>query len=137
MNVSRALIVVLAVTWAFAGPASAQALDAATSEALAATLRVLQDPAQLTAVIAGNPQAAGADRQMQAMLGTPELQQEFYGLVAAVFTEVVQRAGGDAGKMTQALAAGQSDPAGFLATLSPGTAERLRALAAKVAEQKR
>jgi hypothetical protein len=133
-------LVVLALTWAAAAPtspASAQALDAATSDALAATLRVLQDPASLTALIAGNPQAAAADREVQSMLGTPELQREFYGLAGAVFTDVVRRAGGDVGKMTQALAAGQADPAAFVATLSPGTADRLRAFAAKVAEQKR
>lgn len=131
------LVVILALGWGVAGPASAQTLDAATSEALGATLRILQDPTQLTAMIAGNPQAAAADRQVQAMLSTPELQREFYGLVGAVFTEVVQRSAGDAAKMNQALAAAQADPAGFLASLSPGTAERLRAFAAKVAEQKR
>ena len=71
------------------------------------------------------------------MLASRELQEEFYALAAAIFSEVVQGSGGDTSKMTQALAAGQADPAGFVARLSPGTAERLRAFAAKIADQKR
>jgi hypothetical protein len=38
--------------------------------------------------------------------------------------------------MAQALAAGQADPAGFVASLSPQTAERLRAFAARIADKK-
>ena len=49
---------------------------------------------------------------------------------------MVQRSGGDASKMAEALAAGQADPAGFVASLSPQTAERLRAFARKITDQK-
>jgi hypothetical protein len=56
--------------------------------------------------------------------------------VAAIFAEVTQRSAGDPGRMAQTLAAGQSDPAGFLAGLSPQTVERLRAFAAKISSQK-
>ena len=120
-----------------AGPAMAQALDPASATALAATLKLLQDPAQRSAAISGNPQAAAADQQMQALLASRELQEEFYGLAAAVFSDLVQASGGDTSKMTQAITAGQADPAGFVARLSPGTAERLRAFSEKVAAQKR
>ena len=129
-------MVALVVAWGPSGPAGAQTLDAASATALATTLRLLQDPAQRDAVIAGNPQAAAADRQLQAMLATPELREEFYAITAAIFTEMVQRSGGDASRMGQALAAGQSDPAGFLASLSPQTRERLRAFAGKISSQK-
>jgi hypothetical protein len=130
------LVTVLAFGCMATGPAAAQALDAASSAALAATLRMLQDPEQRNAVISGNPQAAATDRQIQAMLGSPALQEEFYALTAAIFAELVQSSGGDAGRMTQALAAAQTDPAGFVASLSPQTAERLRAFASKISGQK-
>jgi hypothetical protein len=132
MRVALGLATVLSVAWVSAGPASAQALDPASAAALAATLQVLQDPAKRGAAISGSPQAAAADQQMQGLLGSRELQEEFYGLAAAIFAEIVQSSGGDAAKMTQTLAAAQADPAGFAARLSPQTAERLRAFAAKI-----
>jgi hypothetical protein len=136
MRVAFGLVAALAVAWVSTVPAGAQTLDPASATALADTLRLLQDPARRDAMISGNPQAAAADRQMQTMLGTRELQEEFYGLVAAIFAELAQRSAGDPGRMNQALAAGQADPASFLASLSPQTAERLRAFAGKVSTQK-
>ena len=129
-------VAVLAIALTAAGPAASQALDAASSEALDATLRLLQDPAQRSAVLAGSPQAAAIDQQVQAMLATPALQEEFYALAAAIFADLVQSSGGDANRMTQALTAARSDPAGFVASLSPSTAERLRAFASKIPGQK-
>ena len=137
MRMTVILVSALAFAYAPANPVGAQALDAASATALAATLKLLQDPTQRGAVIAGSPQAAAADQQMQAMLASRELQEEFYALAAAIFSEVVQGSGGDTSKMAQALTAGQADPAGFVARLSPGTAERLRAFAGKIADQKR
>jgi hypothetical protein len=136
MRATLGLVAALAVACVSAAPAAAQALDSASTTALNATLRLLQDPAQRDAVIAGNPQAAAADRRIQAMLATPELRDEFFSLAAAIFAEMVQRSAGDASKMGQALAAGQADPAGFVASLSPQTAERLRAFASRVSAQK-
>jgi hypothetical protein len=128
-------VAVLAIALTAAGPAASQALDAASATALDATLRLLQDPAQRSAVIAGNPQAAAIDQQVQAMLGNPALQEEFYALTGAIFAELVQNSGGDANRMTQIIAAAQSDPAGFVASLSPQTAERLRAFASKIGQK--
>lgn len=132
MRVTLGLATVLTVAWVSAGPASAQALDAASAAALATTLQFLQDPAKRGAAIGSNPQAAAIDQQMQTLLGSRELQEEFYGLAAAIFAEIVQGSGGDAAKMAQALAAGQTDPAAFVARLSPQTKERLRTFAAKI-----
>jgi hypothetical protein len=126
------LVIILAVATTAPVPATAQALDPASAKALAATLRLLQDPAQRNAVIAGNPQAAATDQRIQTLLGSQALQEEFDALTAAIFAELVQGSGGDAGRMTQALAAAQADPAGFLASLSPQTVERLHAFAAKI-----
>jgi hypothetical protein len=137
MRVPAGLAVILAVALAAAGPTAAQSLDPASAAALDATLRVLQDPAQRAAAIAGSPQAAALDREMQAVLRTPELQEAFYALVGAVFVDLVQGSGGDVGRLGQALEAGRSDPAGFAARLSPATLERLRALSGKIGEQTR
>src|SRR5215831_9833504 len=109
MKRALGLVAALAVVWVTVAPAAAQALDAASSAALTATLRLLQDPAQRNAVISGNPQAAATDQQIQTMLRTPALQEEFYALTAAIFAELVQSSGGDAGRMAQTLAVAQSD----------------------------
>jgi hypothetical protein len=136
MKKTLGLVAMLAVAWLPAAPAAAQALDAASQAALSATLQLLQDPTQRNAAIAGSPQATATDQQIQAMLKNPELQQEFYALTAAVFAELVQSSGGDVNRMTQILTAAQTDPAGFVASLSPQTAERLHAFASKISDQK-
>jgi len=130
------LVVGLALAGMSIGPVGAQALDPASSAALDATIRLLQDPAQRNAVIAGNPQAAAADQQIQGILKDPALQEEFYALAAAVFADLVQGSGGDANRMNQIITAAQTDPAGFVASLSPQTAERLRSFASKISGQK-
>jgi hypothetical protein len=55
MRAALGLVAVLAVAWSSAVPAAAQALDPASTTALNATLRLLQDPGQRDAVIAGTP----------------------------------------------------------------------------------
>jgi hypothetical protein len=132
MRLARALVVTLALAVAGSSPLSAQSLDSASSAALDATLRLLLDPAQRSAAIARSPQAAAVDRELASMLSTPELQQEFYALVAEVFADVVQGSGGDVGRLSQTLEAGRRDPTGFVGRLSPQTLDRLRAFAGKV-----
>jgi hypothetical protein len=132
MRLALALVVTLALALGAGGPLSAQSLDPASSAALDATLRLLLDPAQRNAAIARSPQAAAVDRELASMLSTPELQQEFYALVAEVFSDVVQGSGGDIGRMSQTLEAGRQDPTAFVGRLSPRTLERLRAFSSKV-----
>ena len=134
-NVARTWAAVLAAAWLVAGaalaPATAQGLDPASAQALAATLRMLQDPALRSGALAGSGQASAIDRQMQGML-TPELQQEFYAIAAEIFADLVRNSAGDPGKLGQALEAGRGDPAAFTMLLSASTLERLRAFSAKV-----
>lgn len=120
-----------------AAPVAAQSLDAASTEALAAVLRMLQDPVARGGVIAANPDAAAMDRNIQAMTGSPALTQEFYELAAQVFTDLVQGSGGDLSRMRQSLADGQRDPAGFAAFLSPATLQHLRDLSGRVSDRRR
>ena len=137
-TLAAACSILLAAAWLVVAPASAQSLDPASQDALAATLRMLVDPALRGQAVAGSPQGAAADTQIQAITGSPALTQEVYALAAQIFEELARGAGGDAATMVQTLERGKSDPAGFAAFLSPATQRRLRELAAKIAdEQKR
>jgi hypothetical protein len=135
---SIALLAILCVTLGLGTKTvTAQSLDAASAEALAAVLRLLQDPVARGSAIAANLDAAAMDRNIQAMTGSPALTQEFYELAAQVFTDLVQGSGGDLGRMRQSLADGQRDPAGFAAFLSPATLQHLRDLSGRVSDRRR
>jgi hypothetical protein len=130
-------LVALVVALGPGSPASAQPLDATATEALAATLKMLLDPAQRGAVIAGSPQAATIDQHVRSLTGSEALTQEFYALAAEVFQELAVGTGGDVTKMTETLGRAPTDPAAFAALLSPQTLQRLRQLSTKIADQRR
>jgi hypothetical protein len=102
------------------GLCRAETLDDGSAKALSETLRTLQRSA--------GKRAPGADRR----LGSLAESEELYDLASQVFTELTERYGGDPKKMSEALARGKSDPAGFAASLSPATRARLKALAEKM-----
>jgi hypothetical protein len=134
----RALAVIASiVALVGAAPLGAQPLDSTATEALAATLKMLLDPAQRGAAIAANPQAAPIDQHIRALTGSDALTQEFYALAAEVFQELAVGTGGDVAKMTEALGRARSDPSGFAALLSPQTQQRLRQLSTKISDQRR
>ena len=119
-----------------AAPAHPQAaLDPASSQGLAETLRMLLDPTLRQGAIAGNPGAAAADAQMRALVGTGPLQHEFYSLAAAIMNDLTRSSGGDATAMLQTLERARMEPAAFAASLSPATQQKLRDFAAKVQQQ--
>ena len=120
-----------------AAPAAAQALDPASEEALAAVLRLLQDPALRGPAVAGAPGAAAIDREIQALAGTPELVQAVYELAAEVFADLTRSAGGDARRLGEALERAKADPGAFAALLRPATLDRLRALAVRISDRRR
>ena len=130
-------LLVLALLAPSGTPPAAQALDPAAAEALAATLRMLADPAARAEVLASDPAAAAIDRQVQGMAGSPQLVQEVYGLAAEVFADLARSTGGDARRLSEALDRAKSDPAAFAAMLRPETLERLRALAIKISDAPR
>jgi hypothetical protein len=115
----------------------AQTLDPAAAEALAATLRMLADPAARGQILATDPAAAAVDKQVQGMAGSSQLAQEIYGLAAEVFADLARSSGGDPRQLSQALERAKSDPAGFAAMLRPETLERLRALATRISDTPR
>lgn len=135
--VAAALVLLAGLALPPAPPVRAQALDAASREALGATLRMLQDPALRGAAISGSPQAGAADGQLQSLGGSPQLTQELYGLAAEVFADLARGTGGDVQKMSEALERGRTDPAGFAAMLSPATLQKLRELSVKVSDRPR
>jgi hypothetical protein len=120
-----------------ATPARTQALDPASADALATTLRMLADPASRGRIIASDPTAAEVDRQVQGMAGSSALVQEVYGLAADVFADLTRNSNGDPRAMSEALDRAKTDPAGFAAMLRPETLERLRALSIKISDAQR
>ncbi|OGK98100.1 MAG: hypothetical protein A3E31_16620 [Candidatus Rokubacteria bacterium RIFCSPHIGHO2_12_FULL_73_22] len=135
-SMRRATLAVLLLACA-AAPAAAQALDPASEEALAAVLRLLQDPAQRGPAVAGDPRAAAIDREVQTLAGSPELAQAFYELAAEVFADLTRGTGGDARRLGEALERAKADPEAFTALLSPATLDRLRALAVRISDRRR
>ena len=115
----------------------AQTLDPAAAEALAATLRMLADPAARGQILATDPNAAAVGRQVQGMAGSSQLAQEVYGLAAEVFADLARSTGGDPRQLSAALERAKTDPAGFAAMLRPETLDRLRALATRISDTQR
>ena len=132
-----ALLIGLSLVLLPASSLRAQALDPSAAEALAATLRMLADPAARGQVIATDPNAAAIDRQVQGMAGSSQLAQEVYGLAAEVFADLARSTGGDPRQLSAALDRAKSDPAGFAAMLRPETLDRLRALATRISDAQR
>ena len=130
-------LVALALVLLAAAPLAGETPDPAIQEALAATLRVLRDPALRSPAVAGSPRAAAIDTEVRAMTGSPQLTQEFYDLAATIFEELAKSSGGDANTMRETLERAAEDPAAFAALLSPATLDRLRALAVKVSDRPR
>jgi hypothetical protein len=137
MGVRKIALVALAVVLAGPGPLRAQALDPASQEALSATLKMLIDPSLRSPEIAKNQQATTIDKQVQSMVGSEQLRQEFYALAAQIFQELTSNSGGDVAKMNEALERAKADPAAFTAMLSPQTLQRLRELSIKISDQRR
>ena len=130
-------LVALALVLLAAAPLAGETPDPALQEALAATLRVLRDPALRSPAVAGSPRAAEIDSEVQAMTGSPQLTQEFYDLAATIFEELARNSGGDTNKLRETLERATEDPAAFAALLSPATLDRLRALAVKISDRPR
>jgi hypothetical protein len=78
----------LALALALASSAGAQGLDPQATEALAATLKMLIDPNQRSAAIAGSSQATAIDQQVRSLTGSEALTQEFFALAADVVQEL-------------------------------------------------
>jgi hypothetical protein len=133
-----AAALVLAVALAGAWPLAAQPPGPAGSEALAAAVRTLLDPALRSAVLAGNPPGGALGRQVRALTGGSDaLTQEFFALAADVLQELTQATGGDPAALAQTLDGARSDPGTFAAMLSPRTQERLRRLSVAISDQRR
>jgi len=135
---SIVIVAVLSTVLGLAGrTVHAEPLDSASSEALAATLRMLTDPGQRASAIGGNSNAGTIDQKIRSLTGSDQLTEELYSLAAQIFEELGRSQGGDVGKMLGALEQAQQDPAAFAAMLSPATLARLRELAIKISDQRK
>jgi hypothetical protein len=130
---SRALLVAFAsLTLGVLTPVFAQQTDP-DAAALAEMLKALTVPGAKGAPPGGGTGAAEVDQQVRALTGSPQLTQEVYNLAAQVLAELMQTSGGDMGKVFDTLERAKSDPAAFMATLSPQTRDRLKELSDKIA----
>ncbi len=136
-QVATAVLIALSLLVLSAPSLPAQALDPAAADALAATLRMLADPAARGQILATDPNAAAVDRQVQGLAGSSQLAQEVYGLAAEVFADLARSTGGDPRQLSAALERAKTDPAGFAAMLRPETLDRLRALATRISDTQR
>jgi hypothetical protein len=92
--------------------------DDADAQALQQTLGTLRSGAR----------AKPLDGPLGAIDQSPETQQQFNDLAAAVFSDLAAKYGSDPDAMSEALSRGKSDPEGFASSLSPATRARLEAL---------
>ena len=136
-RIATAVLIALSLLVLPAASLPAQTLDPAAAEALAATLRMLADPAARDQILATDPNAAAVDRQVQGMAGSSQLAQEVYGLAAEGFADLARSTGGDPRQLSAALERAKTDPAGFAAMLRPETLDRLRALATRISDTQR
>jgi len=136
-RIATAVLIALSLLLLPAPSLPAQTLDPAAADALAATLRMLADPAARGQILATDPNAAAVDRQVQGMAGSSQLAQEVYGLAAEVFSDLARSTGGDPRQLSAALERAKTDPAGFAAMLRPETLDRLRALATRISDTQR
>jgi len=135
---SIVIVALLSIVLGLAGrTVHAQPLDSASSEALAATLRMLTDPGQRAGTIGGNSDARAMDQKIRSLTGSDQLTEELYGLAAQIFEELGRSHGGDVEKMLGALEQAHRDPAAFAAMLSPATLARLRELASRISDQRK
>src|SRR5437016_13796075 len=112
-------LVALALVLLAAAPLAGEAPDPAVQEALAATLRVLRDPALRSPAVAGSPRAAAIDTEVRAMTGSPQLTQEVYDLAATSFQEVAKRPRRGPNTERDTLHGAGEDPAPGAALASP------------------
>src|SRR5262249_3523691 len=135
---SIAIVTALSIVLGLAGRmVCAQTLDAASSEALAATLRMLTDPGQRASNIGGNSDARAMDQKIRSLTGSDQLTEELYSLAAQIFEEVGRSQGGDVGKILGALELGQQDPAAFAAMRSPAALPGWRERASRIWDQRK
>ena len=119
------------------GAVPAGSLEPQSADALGEVLRMLEDPSAHGSSGGMDARTPPTDPRLHALAESPELNQEFYELAAAIFAEMTQAAGGDVSKMDDAVARAKSDPATFAASLSPATRARLRALADRIEHRTR
>src|SRR5258706_11902066 len=93
-RLATALLIALSLLVFPATRLPAQTLDPAAAEALAATLRMLADPAARGQILATDPNAAAVDRQVQGMAGAPPLAQEVFRHPADAFAAPPRGPGG-------------------------------------------
>ncbi|MES2964432.1 MAG: hypothetical protein V4760_11105 [Bdellovibrionota bacterium] len=101
--------------------------------ALEQTQDMLRNRNQVDAFLEKNPEARGADSNVQALMG-PDTDAT-YDLAADIFADLVKQTNGDPEKLMQLLEQAKKNPAAFAQKLSPAQQDKIRGLATKVEQR--
>ena len=107
-------------------------LDSASSEALAKTRQLLENPALRDQEIHDSPNAQLVDGQVKSLTGNNANREEMYKISGKVLEDLAKASGGDAQKMNQLTLQGKDDPKKFYEGLSPESRKAIHDLAGKI-----
>ncbi|MBI3541678.1 MAG: hypothetical protein HY075_00165 [Deltaproteobacteria bacterium] len=109
-------------------------LDAASTEALDKTKKLLADPKEREKAVAADARATDADQNARQAAGGSEANtQKLYELSAEVMDTITRESGGDPEKMQSLIADALKNPEAFAAKFTPDQKARLKAIAEKAA----
>jgi hypothetical protein len=115
-----------------AGDTGGASLDAASTDALAKTQQMLQDPEMRNKVVGDSASAQTVDSQVKSLAGNPQATDEIYKISGQVLEDLVKETGGDPVKMMQIMNQAQSDPKGFLSHISQQNKDAIHSVATQI-----
>jgi len=115
-----------------AGDTGGASLDAASTDALAKTQQMLQDPEMRNKVVGDSASAQTVDSQVKSLAGNPQATDEIYKISGQVLEDLVKETGGDPLKMMQIMNQAQSDPKGFLSHISQQNKDAIHSVAGQI-----
>ena len=130
------LLSVVAVGGPSRAPA-AEALDAASQEALQKTLTLLSNPEARDKAAHENAAARDADSRAQQIAGSAANKDTLYEVAGRVMEDLVRATGGDSEKMMQIIAQAQSNPQVLASKLSPATLAAITAASQQLGAEKK
>ncbi|MBF0263831.1 MAG: hypothetical protein HQL46_01050 [Gammaproteobacteria bacterium] len=95
-------------------------------------MELLKNSASREEFFKNHPQAREAQRQLQTITESPELQNEIYGLAADVFADLVKKTAGEPNKLMNLLQNAQQNPEGFANQFSTTQKQELQKLGVEV-----
>ena len=116
----------------------AEELNEVDSQALANTMKMMQNPiAREGAIKENGKEAKAADKMAKDLMGSDENVEDMYKVAAEIFRTVATENGGDLDKMVDMMRDAQANPQGFYQKLTPEQKEMIKNLGDKVKDQQK